>query len=408
MTRREWTVGMPIVLALAACLAAYLFGMHLAKGVAVISTLRVFQAQGGQRVAAVIGGELQVFDPDGRRLARQDMRALGFTEDPNDMDWAPDRQGVMQAWFFDDAVPRLVRCPWNEERRQLGGCSNAIVGTKLKVNLRSRAVHFALDGPGERVFITDAKGGAVQVFDFSGKLLSKSDREQLPLQFPNRIRYLGNNSLLVADNDNGRVVWLEAAPAKPIRFVKSLYAGDHGGARLARNKVTDAVLSPTGALWMLALRMGQKDGDILVFDAAHKPVARAALPGHADPLVIESLGDSLLVADFSPTRLYRVDAAGQVLGDFGDAALHQQLAPLQTRGRHAALWMQSAGYAALAVFLVGMLLAWRYSERPAPPGRMDQALLRDIDAQRALGPTRFPVIPNRRRPTSSKRAGRTC
>ena len=344
-------------------------------------------------MAAVIGSELQVFEASGRRLARQDMHALGFTEDPNDMDWATDRQGVLQAWFFDDAVPRLVRCPWDEERRQLGSCTNAIADEKLKVNQFSRAVHFALDSPGERVFITDAKGGAVQVFDFAGKLLARSERSEVPLQFPNRIRYLGNNTLLVADNDNGRVVWLDASPARPIRFVKSLYASDHGGARVARNRVTDAVVSPTGGLWLLALRMGQKDGDILAFDAAHKPVARAPLPADADPLVIESLGDALLVADFSPVRLYRVDASGQVLGDFGEAALRRELAPLQARGRHAALWMQAAGYAAVAVFLIGVVLTWRYSERPVPPGRIDPGLMRDIDAQRnPLRPIKFPVI----------------
>jgi hypothetical protein len=398
MTRREWTIGLPIVVVMMLCLAAYLRGMGLANDAGVLTSLRVFGAADAQKVAAVIGSRLHVFDADGRRLADQDMRALGFSEDPNDMDWTVDAQGLTEAWFFEDTTPRVVRCAWDDAQQRLANCANAIAGAKLKVNAGSRAVHLAVDRPGERVFVTDARGGAVQVFDFGGKRLAKSDAGEVALDFPNRIRYLGANSLLVGDNDNGRAVWLAAEPGQPIRLLKTLYAQDHDGARLAHSKVTDAAISPTGTLWMLAMRFGQADGDILVFDADHKPVRRAALRGDADPVIVEPLGDAALVGDFSPPRLYRVDARGQVLGDFGDAAFRADLLPLQAQAEHASLWTRGAAIVAVVTFVVGMLLAWRFSERALPPGRIDAAALAGIERARASSaPLRFPIVIERSR-----------
>jgi hypothetical protein len=395
MTRREWTIGVPIVVLLMLCLAAYMRGMGLANDAGVLTSLRVFGPAGDQKVAAVIGSRLHVLDADGRRLADQDMRALGFSNDPNDMDWTVDAQGRTEAWFFeDDTTPRVVRCAWNDAQARLENCANAIAGAKLKVNALSRAVHLAIDRPGERVFVTDARGGAVQVFDFQGKRLAKSEAGEVALDFPNRIRYLGANTLLVGDNDNGRVVWLAAEPGQPIKLLKTLYAQDHGGARLAHTKVTDAAIAPSGTLWMLALRFDQADGDILVFDAEHKPVRRAALPGDADPLILEPLGDALLVGDFSPPRLYRVDAQGERLADdFGDAAFRADLLPLQARAEHASLWMRAAAIGAVVTFVLGALLTWRFSERPVPPGRIDAAARASIERVRAAAmPLRFPIV----------------
>ena len=393
MTRREWTIGLPIVVLLMLCLAAYLRGMALANDAGVLTSLRVFGPADDQKVAAVIGSRLHVLDAAGRRLADQDMRALGFSEDPNDMDWTVDAQGLTEAWFFEDTTPRVVRCAWSDAQARLENCASAIAGAKLKVNAASRAVHLAVDRPGERVFVTDAKGGAVQIFDFSGKRLAKSDAEAVALDFPNRIRYLGDNTLLVGDNDNGRAVWLAAEPGRPIRLLKTLYAQDHGGARLAHSKVTDAAISPSGTLWMLAMRYGQADGDILVFDADHKPVRRAALRGDADPLIVEPLGDALLVGDFSPPRLYRVDAQGQRLDDFGDTAFRADLLPLQAQAGHASLWMRASAIGAVVTFVLGALLAWRFSERPVPPGRIDAAARASIERVRAAAASlRFPIV----------------
>ena len=393
MTRREWNIGLPVVLALLLCLAAYIHGMGLANGLAGLSSLRVFSTPNGQRVASVIASHLQVFDSAGNRVAKQSMHALGFTEDPGDMDWTVDSQGVTEAWFFEDTLPRVVRCVWNEERNELEKCSNAISGGQLKVNRRSRAVHLAVDRPGQRIFVTDAKGGVVQAFDFSGRLLAKTDVTEVPLNFPNKIRYLGNNTLLVGDNDNGRAVWLKAEPSKPIQPMQSLYASGHGGARIGHSKVTDAVISPTGVIWMLALRMGQRDGDILVYDSAQKPVGRAQLRDAADPLFMESLGDALLVGDFSPVRLYRVDASGRLLGDFGGSALRAELLPLQRQAERASQWRLAASYAAVFVFLAGAVLTWRYSERPVPRGRMEQSLLAEVAQYRTRSAdVTFPLL----------------
>jgi hypothetical protein len=110
-------------------------------------------------------------------------------------------------------------------------------------------------------------------------------------------------------------------------------------------------------------------------------------------VIVEPLGDALLVGDFSPPRLYRVDAQGRPLDDFGDAAFRADLLPLQAQAEHASLWMRAAAVGAVVTFVVGSLLAWRFSERPAPRGRIDVAARAGIERARAVAaPLRFPIV----------------
>ena len=394
MTKREWQLAIPLLISFALCLAAFVHGQRLEDPSNGITALRTFKTgPGGEHVAVIANKALHVLDSMGNRVARQDLEALGLTEAPNDMDWTVDAQQRVEAWFFDDTVPRVLRCTWNHEQLRLQDCRNAMAGPQLKANPRSLAVHLAVDAAGQRVFIADAKGGRVQVFDLDGKALVSTDRQTLPLAFPNRLRYLGDDTLVVADNDNRRLIWLSVSPGQPPKLLSSLYAADHGQARSGRGKVTDVAFGPDGTVWMLAVKQRQRDGDVLVFDSQRLPIARAALAEDSDPLVVDALGDSALVADYSRITLNRIDNKGRNLGAFGGTAFLEELAPLQAQARTGAWWRTGAMAGGAVVIVVGLLLGWRYGQKPKRPGQFDnQAMAELAGLSNGNINLRFPVV----------------
>lgn len=371
MTKREWQLAIPLLISFALCLAAFVYGQRLEDPNNGITALRVFKTVQGEHVAVIANKALHVLDPAGQRIVRQDLQSLGLTEPPNDMDWTVDAQQRVQAWFFDDTAPRVLRCTWSPEQLRLQDCRTAMEGPQLKANPRSLAVHLAVDALGQRVFIADAKGGRVQVFDFNGKALASTAPQKLPLAFPNRLRYLGDDTLAVADNDNRRLIWLRVTPGQPPQLLRSLHAADHGQARTGRGKVTDVAFGPDGTIWMLAVKQRQRDGDVLVFDAHRLPVARAALAEDSDPLVIDALGHTALVADYTHMSLHRIDTKGRDLGAFGGTAFSAELAPLQAQARAGALWRMGAMVGGALVIAVGLLLGWLFGQKPKRPGQFD-------------------------------------
>ena len=363
MTPRERKIAVPVMAALLLCLAAWFYGFHVAQLFEGISAMRSFKAASTERLAVVVDQALHILDDSGRRVARQDLQSLGLKAAPNDMDWAVDAAGQVEAWFFEDSPPRVLRCVWDESSLVLGKCTTAMSGPQLKVDAGSRAIHIALDRLGNRIFIADARGNAVQQFDLSGKLLGQTPTS-FGLNFPNRLRYLGEDTLLVADNDNRRVVWLSFPVVGAAKQISQLTSSSHHRAQKGRSRVQDVAIGPNGTLWMLAGQQGQKNGDVLVFDVAGKPVARAQLPPQADPLIVDSLAGNAVVADFSLVNLYRLTATGAYLGEFGDAAFRGELEPLQTQARRARRLQQAAWMLGVVVLLLGIVLALVYGEKP--------------------------------------------
>lgn len=363
MTPRERKIAVPIMAALLLCLAAWWHGFQTAQSFEGISAMRTVKAASVQRLAVVVNRALHVLDDTGQRVTRQELQSLGLKAAPNDMDWTVDAAGLVEAWFFEDNPPRVLRCAWDESALVLAPCATTMSGSQLKVDAGSRAIHVAVDRLGNRIFIADARGGTVQQFDLSGKLLGRSPAS-LGLNFPNRLRYIGEDTLLVADIDNRRLVWLSSAPGSAFKEIGRLDSSSHHQAQARRSRVQDVAIGADGTLWMLANQQGQKSGGVLVFDAARKPVARAQLPPGADPLIVDSLAGSAVVADFSLVNLYRLSASGTYMGEFGDAAFRGELKLLQTQAKHARWLQQVAWMLGVAVLLLGVGLALVYGEKP--------------------------------------------
>lgn len=398
MNKREWLIALPVIGALAACFAGYLHGVSVENSYDGIAALRAIETPRGARVAVVAARAVHVLDANGQRIARQDLKLLGLEDSPNDLDLTVAPDGSVEAWFFEDADagPRVIRCTWSEELKSMQGCSPAASGPQLKWSASSRAVHLAVDRAGQRMFVADAQSARVQVFTLTGQRIATTEPEAVPLYFPNRLRYLGNDRLLVADNDHRRLAWLELRPGAAPRLQSTLSSSGHPQSRPKHLKVTDAALGPSGNLWMLAVKQGQKDGDVLVFDAQHRPVVRARLPEGADPLVVESLGGEALVGDYSLVMLYRLDAQGRYLGEFGDAAFRAELAPMRELAMRSRWWTTGSMVAGGIVILAGLLLGWRFSAKVVPEVRSEvRAALAGGTSHAAL---EFPVVLDPTRP----------
>jgi hypothetical protein len=357
-----------VILALAAVSAAVLArGMQLNQHTQRLGPIRSVTGGGRDLLAVFHADRLHLLDASGRRLASQPLRELALGEQPNDMDLTVDAQGKVQAWFFDDSVPQLVRCDLAPDTLRLASCAQVAAGPGLKTQARSRAVHLAVDIAHGRIFVADADGHAVRMFGLDGRHLRDSPSGEL--YFPNRLRVAGDQ-LMVADNDHYRLVWLDIADDTP-SFAprRSLLSSDHPQGRGGRRKVADFAFVPDAkgepsVLWMLAVAQGQKSGDVLGWDAALKPLARADLGGYGDPLVLERLGNAAVVADFDGVALNRIGAHGEYLGSFGDAPFQAELQHAAGQIAEAALWKYAAWACFAATLIIGFLLAFKYQEPP--------------------------------------------
>jgi hypothetical protein len=365
MTPRENRIAAIVLAMLLPSLGAVFWSTRLATEVPRPGSVRTFTMGGTDHAAFAFDGALHVMDANGRRIARQPFAELTLIEEPTDMDWTVSADGAVQAWFFEDSTPRVVRCDWQAAQAKLQRCEPALSGAQLKMQSRSYAVHFAVDATRKRIFIADAKGHTVRAFTPDGRQIGESRTGEL--FFPNRLRIAGDQ-LIVADNDHRRLVWLDIAQDTPsLQASRQLSLARHPEGR--GRKAADFAFLPgadgePARLWALGVEQGQKHGRVLVYGARLEPRVAADLGGHGDPLIIDRLGESLLVADFAGIALYRVGADGSYLGMFGDIAMRGELDAARTRLVHAG-WWKYAGWAGLAASLViGFLLAMRYSESP--------------------------------------------
>jgi hypothetical protein len=367
MSPKETKIAVVILAMAAASAAVLLNSMTMNRDAHRLGPIRSVTVAGRELLAVFHADRIHLLDSAGKRLASQPLAELALGEQPNDMDLTVDATGKVQAWFFDDSMPKLVRCDVAPDSLRFAPCTQVAAGPALKIEQRSRAVHLAVDIAHERIFVADADGHAVRMLGLDGRHLRDSPPGEL--YFPNRLRVAGDK-LIVADNDHRRIVWLDIAGDTP-SFVprRTLLSGDHPQARSGHRKVTDFAFAPDAkgepaVLWMLAVAQGQKYGDVLTWDAALKPGERANLGGHTDPLALDRLGDAVVVEDFNGVALYRVGAHGDYLGPFGDRAFQEELHEAAAQIANAVLWKYAAWACFAATLAIGFLLAFRFSETP--------------------------------------------
>ena len=393
MTPKETRSAVIVFALLLPSLAALFWSGSEAAAVPQLGALRTVGAGGQERAAVFFNGALHLLDARGERLTRQPLGELGLGEEPNDIDFTTGPDGKVQAWMFDDSGPHLVRCELDPVAAMLVQCGRAISGPQLKIHPRSQAVHIAVDAARGRLFVADAKAHAVRALTLKGEVIA--DGAQGELFFPNRLRIAGDR-LVVADNDHRRLAWLDIAADRPGFQVRQTLAVDAHPAASGGRKAADFAIATTpegqlSALWLLAVAQGQKNGQVLVFGPGLVPGVHADLGGFSDPLVIDRFGDVLLAADFNGSALYRIGADGGFLGTFGAGAFAADLAQARKRLARAELARQGAWAGLALTLVVGLVLAWRFSERPGAQAAREAFGELAAGAEAPAGPAGEPV-----------------
>ena len=386
MTPRERRSALVIFALLLPSLAALWWATQLASTLPRPGALRAFASGGQPFIGFFFNDALHLLDAGGAPVARQPLAELALTEEPTDFDVTVDAAGRMQAWLFEDSTPRVVRCDVQAQPLRLAGCIQAMAGPQLKLQRAQGAVHIAVDAARDRLFVADAKGGGVRLLDLKGRPLAATPEGLL--FFPNRVR-LDGDTLLVADNDHHRLAWLDVAGERPTFQVRrALQIPDHPQAKPGR-KAADFALARGAdgraeALWLLAVAQGQKRGQVLLYGQDLAPAGTGDLAAYGDPLVVERFGDALVAADFDGLALYRIGRDGRHLGPFGSGGLAQELAAARAQRDAARSWKYGAWAGLVLTLVVGMLLAWRYGERPA--WRRAQEAVAQVPASDAFAP----------------------
>ncbi|MCG2594479.1 hypothetical protein LZ009_17005 [Ramlibacter sp. XY19] len=355
MTPRERRSALVIFALLLPSLLALWWATQLASTLPRPGALRASTAGGQPFIGFFFNDALHLLDASGNTVTRQPLADLALTEEPTDFDLTTDASGRVQAWLFEDTTPRVVRCDVQALPLRLAGCVQAMAGPQLKVQRLAGAVHIAVDAARDRIYVADAKGSGLRVLDLRGRPVS-STPEGL-LYFPNRLR-LDGERLVVADNDHHRFVWLDVAGPLPGFEVREQL-------RIPRKAADFALREDGNGLWALAVGQGQKHGWVLAYGKDQRIAAVGDLGGHSDPLVIERFVGALVVADFDGLALYRIGPDGRHLGAFGSGGIAQELAAAARQKQAARHWKTGAWAGLVLTLLVGSVLAWRFSERPA-------------------------------------------
>lgn len=221
----------------------------------------------------------------------------------------------------------------------------------------SRAISFAFGTDG-RLAVATGGGHVVALFDASGAYLRQSPPGLY--QFTNGLWWAGDT--LWTTNTNGfELIALSPGSMAPLQTLRILGTGQgrYLGMAVAshgRPRATSSELRPLATV--VRFVNGMVVGRIVdVFpDGSEREFAGSA---GMEPRDIAWQGERLLAVDGASFSVRQFDADGHALPDFGGPDLRAALASLMRDKQRWGLWYRAALFAAIALFLVGFVVALR-------------------------------------------------
>jgi len=222
------------------------------------------------------------------------------------------------------------------------------------------AFKMAWDAQRQRLLVVDGERHRILVYDADGALLLESRGGEQGLKLPNTVRLTARGEAIIADTNHHRLVALDAATLSVEHWAMPV-SNQLGNFR--RIWPTDFALAADRRFWVILDNDLLENGDVVLFDAAHKPVLRLALPSDWDPVKLQARGSDVLLAGFGSVELVRVSLQGDVIEPFGDSSFRKALAGVRDQHRsagrwwHTWIWMAIVPLAVLAV--IAAWLDWR-------------------------------------------------
>lgn len=328
-------------------------------------------------VLAATDDALLRFSADGGTLTATPWSQLGLKNGVSGLRALPD--GSILAGDFANGI--ISRCP-------VGGGPCAPLRAFTNGSFRFRGA-FSFDVIGDRLFASDTGRHRMIEFSLNGGQVDEYRGDPRRLCFPNAIRILDDDRLLVADTNNFRILewpstktWPEPAPTEhsTVERVPQQYgcsANDregHGNAELDRARdyrivgraqpfsglghnsvwVAQFDRGADGRWWVVFNGENVRRGDVGILDAQWSPQKVLTLPERADPWDVLAFGDGALIADPVAAKIYRFNGSGLQVPDFGRDALDHYLAPARDRKKTTDL-LRIAAPASIALIVLPLL-----------------------------------------------------
>lgn len=269
--------------------------------------------------------------------------------------------------------------------RVLIGSSDSVKIRSCKLSER-RCLPFILSGPRpvsafkmawdaqrQRLLVVDGERHRILVYAADGVPVLESRGGGQGLKMPNTVRLTAEGTAIIADTNHHRLVALDAETLSTEQWEMPV-SNELGNFR--RIWPTDFALAADLRYWVILDDDLLENGDVVLFDAAQKPLLRLALPLDWDPIKLQARGSDVLLAGFGSVELVRVSLQGDVIEPFGDSSFRQVLAQVRDQRQSAMDWWHTWIWMAIAplVCLAG-LAAW-----------LDWTTRRPADTQTAAAP----------------------
>lgn len=250
---------------------------------------------------------------------------------------------------------------------------------------------FELNPGGDSIFASDSGRHRMMKISLGdgGVLDEYRGDDSRSLCFPNALRILDDGRLLAADTNNFRILewpssqtWPEPAPvahsmveSPPIQYgCKRNDREGHGNPELDRALDYSIVGNPQaltglnfnatwvaqfdhsadGRWWVVFNADNVRRGNVGILDANWSLQKVLDLPVSADPWDVLTFGDGALVADPVAAKIYRFNASGLQISDFGGKALADYLAPAKARNKMIGI-ARIAAPCVMALIIVSLL-----------------------------------------------------
>lgn len=181
--------------------------------------------------------------------------------------------------------------------------------TEQPLNL-NEAFALAIDWQTDRVFVADSSRHQIYMYSSQGKELDRRDG----FLFPNQLE-VAEYTLYIADTNHHRLIGLDIGH-NSFGEVREEFDTRTPKSRLQSEVWPAAFLLRSNQRWVINKDNAMNYGGVYIFDTQGKFLSKLTLPDKADPFALMSIGNEIVLSDYSQDRIYRFSQKGAFLGNF--------------------------------------------------------------------------------------------